>query len=374
MLLPGRALPPQGNQALLPSPSLSAKAAPAASIIVAELLPFGASVDGRVQSCNGALDGRIWAPMTSAKVEQQTSGTALLVRPTAFAFNPETAATNAFAGEMSDPGVALTAQREFERLAKRLDHAGVHVLVLDDGGEPPLPDAVFPNNWVSFHGDGTLVTYPMAAPTRRLERRLEPLCQLLANAGFQIGRHVDLSQHESMGRFLEGTGSLILDRPGRRAFASLGPRTHPAVLEEFAEQMGYSTTAFEAFDRHRRPIYHTNVVLSLGTGFAILCDEAVPEEQRSGLLEALKAGGRTVVTVSFDQLERFACNILELRGRGGTPLIALSSTALASLERRQRATLDRFGELVDVDVATIERVGGGSVRCMIADIHLPRTS
>lgn len=302
--------------------------------------------------------------------EPQTASAVLLVRPSAFGFNAETAATNAFAAAGA-ADVGRAARAEFDRLAERLAAAGVEVVVLGD--IPETPDAVFPNNWVSFHADGTLVTYPMAAPTRRLERRVEPLRAVLAEGGFAVREHIDLSAHEREGRYLEGTGSLILDRPGRRAFASLGPRTHQEVLDDFAERLGYSTFIFDAQDRRGQPIYHTNVVLSLGTRFAILGSDAVPAEQRGRLIEGLEAGGRTVVEVDYEQLKSFACNLIELKSRSGSPLIALSAAARRSFRPDQLRSLERFGELVEASIPTIEAVGGGSVRCMIADVHLPRS-
>jgi hypothetical protein len=195
--------------------------------------------------------------------------------------------------------------------------------------------------------------------------------RLLKGRGCQISRIVDLTEHERRGRFLEGTGSLILDRPARRAFASIGPRTHPEVVAEFDRELGYSTMTFDARDRGGRPIYHTNVLMSLGERFAVLCVEAVAAEERSALLAEIEAGGRTLIDVDFGQLASFACNLIELRGRDG-PAIALSSAALQSFRSDQRRALESFGELVVADIPTIETVGGGSVRCMIADVHLPR--
>lgn len=296
------------------------------------------------------------------KPEAQTSEYALLVRPRGFRFHAEAAASNAFAQAAGD--VAKQALAEFDGLAAALDLAGVEMSILDGDG----PDAVFPNNWVSFHGDGTILLYPMATAERRLERDTQSLLPMLAEAGFAVRRTIDLSAHEQHGRYLEGTGSLVLDRPRRRAFASRSVRTDPAVVTDFDEALGYSTLMFDAFDRSGRPIYHTNVLLSIGTDFAILCGEAVPAAQRAGLIDRLQ---RTVIDVSFDQLRQFACNMIELRGAAG-PVIALSSAALASFTPDQRRQLESFGELVPAAIPTIEAVGGGGVRCMIADIHLPR--
>jgi hypothetical protein len=305
--------------------------------------------------------------------DRQTSNTILMVRPSRFAFNAEAAASNAFARPASIPDVAAIAMREFDRLAERLDDAGVEMVILPDPPEPAKPDAVFPNNWVSFHGDGAVVFYPMATEARRLERDPERLLGLLEGSGFAISRIVDLSVYEPAGRFLEGTGSLILDRPRRRAFASLGPRTDSDVIAEFDRELGYSTLTFDARDPSGQPIYHTNVLMSLGERFAMLCVEAVAAEDRTKVLAEIEASGRTLIDVDFEQLASFACNLIELRGRNG-PVIALSAAALRSFRPDQRRMLESFGALAVADISTIEAVGGGSVRCMIADVHLPRAS
>jgi hypothetical protein len=303
-------------------------------------------------------------------MDNQASRSVLLVRPASFGFNPETAASNAFANAAGE-NAAVAVLREFDAVAQRLIGAGVEVLVLEDAPDPPKPDAIFPNNWVSFHADGTMVLYPMESPTRRREREPERLATLLRESGFDIRRTVDLSHHERHGRFLEGTGSLVLDRPGRRAFANLSPRTDPHVIADFDDRMDYATLLFDARDRSGRPIYHTNVLLSLGARFAVICAEAVAEEYRAVLIDEIEAAGRTVIEVDFEQLRSFACNVIELESNRGDPVIAISAAARGSLRPDQLKRLESFGELLDVPIPTIERVGGGSIRCMIADIHLP---
>lgn len=305
-------------------------------------------------------------------MEAQSASAVLLVRPAAFGFNAEAAKTNAFSSESSDPEIRSRALAEFEGLARRLSDAGVEVLVLDDRPEPATPDAVFPNNWFSTHADGSLVLYPMATAPRRLERRLAEVQAVLEAEGFAVSRVVDLTGHETQGRFLEGTGSLVLDRPGRRAFAGRSSRTDPAVIAEFDEALGYSTFLFDSRDRAGKPIYHTNVLLSLGTEFAALCSEAVAPEHQDELARRIEDSGRAIVELDFDQLRRFGCNLIELRNSAGQAVIALSEAARSALRPDQLRWLERFGELVAAPVPTIEAVGGGSVRCMIAEIHLPR--
>jgi hypothetical protein len=304
--------------------------------------------------------------------DPQTSDAVLLVRPARFGFHAEAAQSNAFANASADADLAGRAAAEFETLATRLNDAGVEVLVLEDLPDPEKPDAIFPNNWVSFHADGTTVLYPMATEARRLERNVEGLRALLVSSGFDVRRMIDLSFHERHGHFLEGTGSLILDRPRRRAYANFSPRTDPAVIADFDDRVDYSTFIFDARDRSGRPLYHTNVLLSLGSRFAVLCAEAVSPEYRAILTAEIDRSNRTLIDVDYEQMRQFACNLIELKSRSGSPVIALSSVARQSFRPDQLRALESFGELAEADIRTIESVGGGSVRCMIADIHLPR--
>lgn len=307
-------------------------------------------------------------------MDAPTASAVLLVRPAAFGFNAEAAQSNVFSHASSDPELAAGALAEFEAFARKLSDAGVEVLTLDDTADPAKPDAVFPNNWMSTHADGTMVLYPMATAPRRLERRSAEVRTLLRRQGFLIERIVDLSEHEREGRYLEGTGSLVLDRPRRRAYANRSPRTDSDVIARFDRELGYSTMIFDARDPGGREIYHTNVVLSLGTRFAMLCVEAVAPDHRKPLIDDIEASGRSIVELTFAQLRRFGCNLLELRNQAGEAVIALSSKARTNLRADQLRRLKELGgELVDADIPTIEAVGGGSVRCMIAEIHLAKT-
>ena len=308
--------------------------------------------------------------MLKPRPEQQTADAVLMVRPNGFAFNEETAATNAFMQRSVGDDLNRRVMQEFDGLVLHLQDAGVEVALLENQHGP---DALFPNNWLSTHADGTAVLYPMAAPSRREERAPAEARTLLAAAGFNCAKLVDLTAEEEQGRFLEGTGSVVLDRVGRLAFACRGPRTHSDVLSAWAERLDYQPILFDAIGPDGRPVYHTNVLLSLGSKFAMICLAPVPAEQRGALVGALEAGGRTVIEADWQQLTHFACNILELRSRSGEPLVALSSAALRSLRPEQRSILQRLGgALVDAPVPTIEAVGGGGVRCMLAEVHLPR--
>lgn len=304
--------------------------------------------------------------------EPQTAPAVLMIRPAHFGANTETAGSNFFQGvPASSADAALRAQREFDTLAHALTTAGVRVHEYAGRADVALPDEVFPNNWLSLHADGTAVLYPMLTPNRRRERRPALIADLHDTHGYRVERVVDLTDLETRGEYLEGTGSLVLDRPRRIAYASLSPRTTPGALDAFGRELSYRVIAFRAVDRAGRPIYHTNVLFALGTRFAALCLRAIDEPgERATVRARLAESGHDVIELDFTQLESFAGNLLELRGAHG-PVIALSATALAALDGPQRRTLERHGELVPVAIGTIESVGGGSVRCMLAEVALP---
>jgi hypothetical protein len=313
--------------------------------------------------------------MNAAAIEPQTAGAVLMVRPAHFASNAETAGSNFFQrADASIADAALRAQREFDALALALADAGVSVLEFAGQRDAALPDEVFPNNWLSLHADGTAVLYPLMAVNRRRERRADILASLAATYGYRIDRVVDLTGLEARNEYLEGTGSLVLDRQRRVAYACRSPRTTGNALAEFARALRYEIVTFAAVDAAGRAIYHTNVLLSLGTQFAAVCTNAIADDaERRAVVERLEGSGRAVVALREPELARFAGNLLELRGRAG-PVIALSAAALASLAPTTRRTLERYGQLVAADIATIERLGGGSVRCMLAEVALPRVS
>ncbi len=286
----------------------------------------------------------------------QAADAVLMVRPASFGWNAQTAASNRFQPpvpvEVRDAGARAVA--EFDALAGALADAGVTVHAFDDRAQPACPDAVFPNNWVSLHADGTVVLYPMLAPNRRRERRLELVAALEhgeRGVGHRVERLLDLTHHELRGRCLEGTGSVVFDHPGRLAYACLSPRTDARVLDELCEELGYEPVTFEA----------------------TVCAESVVPEQRGALLERLASAGRRVVTIDRREMADFAGNVLELRAADGARVLAASRRALASLSDHARATLTACVErVVAVPVPTIEDLGGGSVRCMLAEVFLPR--
>ncbi len=308
-----------------------------------------------------------------SETERQCADAVLMIRPARFGANPETADSNRFQQGGADAGAAATAQREFDGLVARLRAAGVDVLVADDTLEPAKPDACFPNNWVSFHADGSVVLYPMMAPSRRAERRDAPIDQL-RQAGFRITRTVDLSYFEARDEFLEGTGSLVLDRCHRVAFACSSPRTTREALADFSSRLGYRVVAFDALGPDGKPAYHTNVLMAIGERFAVVCAAAIPDpRQRALVLQELAQAGHEPIEISIAEMHGFAGNLLALRSVADGQVIALSDTAWNSLTSEVRRKLERHGAIVTAPIPTIERHGGGSVRCMIAEIFLPRT-
>lgn len=310
--------------------------------------------------------------------EQQSSSDILMIRPVRFSGNPQTSPSNRFQqlGNPADPAaIQERALAEFVGLADALMRAGVQVHVFDDTAEPHTPDSIFPNNWVSFHADGTVVLYPMLAPNRRLERRMDLLEALHAQHGFHIARTIDLSHRETQGKFLEGTGSLVLDRINRVAYACLSPRTDMDVLGEFGQRLDYEIAAFEAVDADGAAIYHTNVLMSVGTRFAAVCADCIEAGRRKPIVEMLRSGGRAIVALSYAQMQSFAGNMLELRTQDGAYVVAMSETARATLSTEQASIIEQgAGPIVSSPISTIERLGGGSVRCMLAEVHLPRKS
>ena len=297
----------------------------------------------------------------------QTTDTVLMVRPAAFGFNEETAASNAFQKEGDESGIAAAARRETDAYIALLRENGINVIAAEDTAEPRTPDAVFPNNWFSTHDDGTLVLYPMLAENRRLERK--PAALEAVRANFDAGRTIDLTRYEKEGLFLEGTGSMVLDRVNRIAYACRSPRTSEAVLGELCLRLGYRPVVFDAAGRDGTRIYHTNVMMHVGSRTAVVCMEAVRDPaQRAMLRETLEKTGKTVVEISSDQMSCFAGNMLELRSRDNEPCLVMSRTARDSLTEEQTALLGQGTKLIVPGLECIEKYGGGSARCMLAEI------
>lgn len=302
---------------------------------------------------------------------KQSTNKILLVKPAHFAYNEQTASSNAFQNaEMVDTdSVQEKALLEFEGLASTLRSIGVEVIEIEDSEFPVTPDAVFPNNWLSLHEDGTIVLYPMCAPNRRLERRKDILDRL--GDKYSIKEVIDLSHSEEQGQFLEGTGSIVFDHLSKVAYACISQRTDRSLFENLCKRLNYRPICFIAVDSTGKAIYHTNVMMCIGTGFAVICAESIPsQEQRKRVQHELVNSGREIVEISLAQMARFAGNMLEMETGKGERALVLSKTAFDSLSARQKAVLAQYCELLPIGIPTIEQAGGGSVRCMMAEVFL----
>ena len=303
----------------------------------------------------------------------QSTNNILMIRPAAVGFDPETAESNEFQRETGMDASVLQerAEVEFDAAAETLREKGVNVFVIEDTVYPQKPSAVFPNNWVSFHEDGTVVLYPMFASSRRHERRRDLIDGL--RSVFEVGEIVDLSENESHGRFLEGTGSMVLDRANRISYASLSPRTDERLFKEVCERLGYKAVTFRSHGRSGREIFHTNMMMCVASDFAVACLDSITDKtERLGLAASLRESGHQLIDITFEQMEEFAGNVLSLRTHDGGNVVALSRRAFDALSGRQRNIIERQCELVPIDIPTLEAAGGGSVRCMIAEVFLPR--
>jgi len=307
--------------------------------------------------------------------EEQCADAVLMVRPAAFGYNAETAATNTFQPPRGaeEPGAAARARVEFEQLRRALESEGVSVCAADDSTPPAKPDAVFPNNWLSFHRDGTAVLYPLQSVSRRAERRREVLEQAVRELRIRISRELDLTHYESEGAFLEGTGSLVLDHAARVAYACLSPRTHEKVVAHWARELDYEAVIFRATNPAGVALYHTNVLLAIGARFVVVGTGAIVPQDRERVLARLKASGRKVIEIGHAEIAQFAGNILELgtwdEALGDARVLVMSESARRALKPEVYAQLCGCTDTVlAVPVPTIERLGGGSVRCMLAEV------
>ncbi len=303
----------------------------------------------------------------------QAPSSVLMVRPSSFGFNPQTAITNAFQIEQTESllEVSRKALDEFNTMVDILIAHDVDVIVVDDAADPHKPDAIFPNNWISFHEDGTVILYPMLAENRRLERTI-PVIEILKSK-FQVSQTVDLSGFEIENQFLEGTGSVVFDYPNRIAYASRSARTHEPILKELCKKINFKPVLFDAVDEADQPIYHTNVLMCIGSKFAVICLDAIKkDEDQEILLQSFADTHHQVVAISYEQLRLFAGNMIEVRTKSDESVILVSEKAFLSLLPGQLDAISKHAELIPVSISTIEQYGGGSVRCMVAGIFLPR--
>ncbi len=293
-----------------------------------------------------------------------------MIRPVNFAFNVETAENNAFQIKSSSEDVHVKALKEFDEFVSLLRKNNVDVTVVDDTPTPHTPDSLFPNNWVSFHHDGTLLLYPMYAPNRRAERKEQVLEKIYKR--FKITNKIDLSYNEENNLFLEGTGSMVLDRENRIAFACLSPRTDRKVLDEFCKKMNYEAVVFKSVDDAGNPIYHTNVMMCVADKYVVICLDSIPAwEEKDEVITTIRKTGKEVIDISYEQLNHFAGNMLQIENNKKEKLLVMSAQAYQSLSGEQVQKLDSYNRIIHSPLTTIETNGGGSARCMMAEIHLP---
>lgn len=307
-------------------------------------------------------------------MQSQTTSNILMIRPVSFAFNEQTAESNAFQDIKSKSWTNNVTQQdalqEFDAMVSQLRAAGVNVIVYDDTPEPHTPDSIFPNNWISFHHSGKVCLYPMQAENRRLERRSDIIDDLRKN--FHVEVVLDFTHFEKEGKFLEGTGSMVLDRMHRTAYACISPRTNAEVLDAWAKQMRYQLVKFTSVDTHGKDVYHTNVVMCIGDTFAVICLNSIPDlDERLMVKEALESSGKNVIEISLEQMNNFAGNMLLVKNKKGHHLLVMSTSAFESLTHNQKIELEEYADIQHFDLTMIETCGGGSARCMMAEVHLP---
>jgi hypothetical protein len=306
----------------------------------------------------------------------QTASSLVMVRPVNFGFNPETAANNFYQQMDERPAseIRVLAQKEFDGFVALLKDQGVNVLVVEDSDIPIKTDAVFPNNWFSTHSDGRLVLYPMFSPNRRLERRND-IFEMLMSQGFRINEIIDLSFFEDSEQYLEGTGSMVLDHNSKVIYACYSERTHPVPLDYLAKILEYKVVGFEAVQEVAgkiSPIYHTNVMMHIGTDIALVCLDSIQRAlERQLVQETLSQSGKKVIPITPKQKFNFAGNMLEVGNEGGEKFTVMSQTAYDSLTLGQIQSIEKYTTIISPSIPTIEKLGGGSVRCMMAEIFLP---
>ncbi|WP_034229301.1 citrulline utilization hydrolase CtlX [Aquimarina pacifica] len=314
--------------------------------------------------------------MTSSIQNRQVTNTIIMIRPIQFRMNEQTAVNNYYQKNIDNVlNVNEKAQQEFDQFVNTLKEVGIQVIVIADDPKNDTPDSIFPNNWVSFHENGDIGLYPMFAKNRRKERRPEVLDKIEAS-GFEINNIVDYTTAEDEELFLEGTGSLVLDRTNRKAYCALSPRAHEDLLIEFCEDFEYTPVIFNAnqtVNNKRLPIYHTNVMMSIGETFAIICLECIDDKkERKNIISHLKNDAKEIITITEQQVNNFAGNMLQVVGLGDKRYLVMSSAAFNSLSKEQIHKIESHCTILHSELSTIEMLGGGSARCMMAEVFLPK--
>ena len=303
----------------------------------------------------------------------QAPSSVFMVRPEHFSYNTETADSNTFQQELllcDHQKIKSDALVEFERFVGLLRTNDIEVLVFDSPTGKQAPDAVFPNNWISMHENGLVFLYPMLTKNRRIERRKEIVDTL--EKVFKIHEIVDLSHEENHGRILEGTGSIVFDHINRIAYANESARTNKHLFFDVCQKLDYEGIYFKAVDEGGLDIYHTNVMMTIGDGFTVICKEAIDKTDRSSVINSLQAGGLEIVDISYNQMNHFAGNMIQLRNKQGENILVMSNSAFYCLSQNQHDQLAKYVRIIHPEISTIETVGGGSARCMIAGIHLQK--
>lgn len=308
-------------------------------------------------------------------MNQQSTNQIFLIKPANFAYNLETSISNAFQNKINldEAEIKTKVLAEFEEMENHLIEKGIDVHIIEDTNFPIKPDAIFPNNWISMHANGKVILYPMLAENRRLERRADILETLKQD--FEITEILDLSFSETENQFLEGTGSIIFDHKNKNAYACLSPRTAKDLFIHLCENLNYSPIYFHSYDQKGKEIYHTNVMMNIGNGYVVICLESITNlVEKQMLIEHFTQTNHQIIVVSLEQLKSFCGNMLELERPNKKNLLVLSQTAFTALNNVQKEILSEYCELLPISIETIETIGGGSVRCMITEIFLPKKS
>jgi hypothetical protein len=305
----------------------------------------------------------------------QTTDTVLMIEPIAFGFNEETAKNNYFQIEQKGFDIQFKALTEFKAFVEKLRSKGINVITIKDTLDPHTPDSIFPNNWVSFHKEGKVVMYPMFATNRRVERR-EDIIETIKEQGFEVTEIDDWSFPEMQGHFLEGTGSMIFDHDNKLAYGSVSLRLDENLFREFCEKYGFTPVVFHSFQtvgEERLPIYHTNVMMCVADKFVVICLDCIDNElERNRVIETIKNSGKEIIEISEAQMQQFAGNMLQVQNKDGEKFLVMSETAYKSLSTEQVSAIEKYCEIIYSDLNTIEVNGGGSARCMLAEVFLPK--
>ncbi len=300
----------------------------------------------------------------------QTTSHLLMIKPVAFDFNAETAVNNAFQQQGSNDQAQEKAEAEFDGFVQKLTAAGIDVTVVHDTPVPHTPDSIFPNNWISFHHDGSIVLYPMYAVNRRAERKQNVFDTIQKK--FSIKHTIDFTEHESQNRFLEGTGSMVLDRDNRIAYACLSPRTEKTLFEEWCVQLGYKPCSFHSVDENDGEIYHTNVMMCVADQYVVICLDSIRNTAERNLVTyTIAKSNKMLIEISYSQMNHFAGNMLQVKNTKGEKIVVMSSQAYKALTTEQVKVIESYNRIIHSDLTTIETNGGGSARCMMAEIFLP---